>query len=319
MVPHLCFEDYAFKQSVFITGTLFFTLLYREVFSPDISGYFLMITLMSGAINFAAIFLVYKSDMTAPTYEPIEFMDIQEDGGSIVDSFEDTTLLNSQSKRKQQEIRPWTTSEFHLLFWIFMSSAPISHGLIVTFSTFTDSLGFEDDTTWMISMMPVLGAVTLFVGGPISDYCLKSTSRMAMAAIINFVTSVSLILSIFLIDKLYVLIFLVLITAITFVSIDSIIPSELYKQFGEKHYGTILGGFFFSQAILNIPLQYIASLFYDLELKSQQRGGGTGTMCIGKSCFMHGFIVFSVLYILCFTLNVIYIYYKKRQDNRNAL
>ena len=301
------------------TGSLFFTLLYREVFSPDISGYFLMITLMSGVINFAAIFLVYKTDMTAPTYEPIEFMDIQEDSGSIMNSFEDTGLLNDHRKREQRESKPWATYEFHLLFWIFMFLAPVSHALLVTFSTFTDSLGFEDDTTWVISMTPVLGALTLFVGGPISDHCLNSAPRMVVAAIINFFAAVSVLLSIFLIEKLWVLLCLVLITAMTFVSIDSLIPSELYKQFGEKHYGTLLGGFFFSQAILTIPLQYIASLFYDLELKSQEKGGATGTKCIGNSCFKHGFIVFSVLYILCYTLNMIYIYYKKRRDNRNAL
>ncbi len=276
-----------------------------------------MIMIICGVVNMAAIFLVHKAEMAPVNYEPVEFMDIQEDTGSIINSFEDTSLLNEYREREQRASEPWKTQEFYLLLGIFLCSATVSHALLVTFSTFTDSLGFQQDTTWVISMTPIIGAVTLFVGGPISDHCLHTAPRMTISAIVNFIAVISLTLSIFFIDKFWVLLLLVLSTAMTFISIDSLIPSELYRQFGEKYYGTLLGGFFFCQAILTIPLQYLASLFYDKEFKSQQKHGATGTMCIGKSCFSHGFIVFAVLYMLCFALNASYIVYKRRQNNRN--
>ena len=291
-------------------GCLFFTLLYRQLFSPDISGYFLMITILRGLVNTAAILLVRKADTRPPNYEPTEFTTLQENPTSVLNGYGDSDLLEDQSQKERERTKPWLTCKFHLLFWIFIFSASIVHAQIVSLSTFSDSLGFHKETTWIISMVPILAAITTFLGGLISDYYLDKAPRMTITLVINIFTLVQSILSIFFIDQLWVLILLALSIAMMELSFSALIPSELHKQVGHKYYGTSFGAFYFVQAVLTIPLQYVTSLFYDLELRKQQTEGWTGTVCQGKACFTYGFILYSVVYVLCFALNVFYVYKK---------
>ena len=266
-----------------------------------------MITIVCGVVNIAAMLLVRKVDTTSQNYEPIEFTDFPEDPARVHKEHEQSDLLKDQSRREARNTKPWLTCKFHTLCWIFVFAACIMHALIVSFSTYSDSLGFAEDTTWIISMIPTLGGITTFLGGLISDYCLEKVPRMSVTLVIHFFVLGQLILSIFHIDKLWVLILLALSTSMTQLSISALIPSELHKLVGDKYYGTSFGILYFTQAILTLVFQYVASLFYDMELRHQQLEGATSAVCQGKVCFTSGFILYSAVYSLCVALNIFYV------------
>ena len=239
-------------------------------------------------------------------------MDLQEDSANVQQGCEYSGLLNNESQEENNK-STCLSYKVQILFWIFVSSACVMHVLMVSFSTYSDSLGFADDTTWVISMIPALSVIIGFLGGMISDYYLDKVPRMTLTLIINICVLCELFLSIFYINKLWVLILLALSTSMTMLSVSALIPSELHKQVGDKHYGTLFGVFYFAQAILTVGLQYVTSLFYDMELRAQKMQGATGAMCQGKACFTQGFILLSAVYALCVTLNIFYVckkYYK---------
>ncbi len=264
-----------------------------------------MITILCGLVNIAAILLVHKVDTTSQNYQPIEFTDLPEDSSRIHKEGEQSDLLKDQ--RKANNDKPWLTCKFHALGWILTFAACIMHAMMVSFSTYSDSLGFAEDTTWIISMIPTLGATSTFLGGLISDYFLEKVPRMRVTLVIHLFVLGQLILSIFFIDKLWVLILLALGTSMNQLSVSALIPSELHKLVGDKYYGTSYGVCYFTQAILTLVFQYVASLFYDMELHHQQLEGATSTVCQGKVCFTQGFILYSAVYALCVALNIFYV------------
>ncbi len=266
-----------------------------------------MITILCGLVNMAAILLVRKVDTTSKNYQPIEFTDLPEDSSRVHKEHEQSDLLKDQSQRKAKNDKPWLTCKFHALCWILIFAACIMHALIVSFSTYSDSLGFAQDTTWIISIIPTLGATTTFLGGLISDYFLEKVPRMRVTLVIHLFVLSQLILSIFHIDKLWVLILLALSTSMNQLSVSALIPSELHKLVGDKYYGTSYGICYFTQAILTLAFQYVASLFYDMELHRQQFEGTTGAVCHRKVCFARGFILYSAVYALCVALNIFYV------------
>ncbi len=294
----------------FFIGGAFFAAFYRSVLSPKLPEYFLIVAIFTGFVDILMLLFVRKIEPDQE-YEVLDCPDINDSSQSSITPLQSTDNLK-QSDKSSTNTRgpstPWYSMEFHLLLWIFLMTAPVGHVILVTTSTYSDSLGFQEQTTSIITAGAILSAAMVFLGGCLSDFALSTFPRMYIATVIIAAHSIALLIAIFHVDYLPVLIFLVITNSALFFCFDVSVITELHERFGEEHYGKTLGIFFTLQSILTIFIQYVVSWFYDTERRRQE---SDDTLCHGKCCFIKGFLVLISMSLLGVVLTCIYLYKRR--------
>ena len=290
---------------LFIGGALS-THLYQTYFSPNLGDYFLMVAVFTGIVDLLIILFVrhVEDESDYSILEP-------EESGSRDVNLESLVPLNRADIRDQDQahndanIYPWQTLEFYLLLSVCLIVSPEAHVILFMVSTYTESLGFGKYTTGLLTASAIISAVTIFLSGLLSDYVLKSYSRMHLVLIPCIAQTLALCISIFHIDSIYVLIFLMLTNSTLFFTWNVPIISELHERFGDRHYGTIIGICYTLQGLISVALQYFMGWFYDSERRKQ---GSPDKWCHGKTCFLHGLILTTILNVIALFQTIIYLY-----------
>ncbi len=102
--------------------------------------------------------------------------------------------------------------------------------------------------------------------------------------------------------------------SVSFSVLDIIITSELHEQFGDKHYGQILGMNNTLMGLATLVLQYATTWFYEKERVIQD---SPDEWCHGKICVVPGLFMMSILNIIAVVLMIMYLY-RRRKANKNT-
>ncbi len=289
-----------------VTGVLGFVLffgasicneLYVRLFSPNLSDYFLMVTIFSGIVCILMILFVRKTK-DEDSYTNIEW-DEASDGHESEDS--------------RSSINPLKTMEFYILLISAIVTGAGAHVLLFMVTTYTESLGLWQYTKSLLTMSTNAPATLLLIIGILSDSILDRFPRMLLALMPIIAQVFALFIAIFEIDHIPVLILVMLINSVMFVINDTLIPSELHECFGDTHYGKIFGLCEMSQGLAIIGLEYCTTWFYDNEKRKQN---SPDRWCHGKICLFHGLLLMLILNILVSALVIIYLYHRKEKKNK---
>ncbi len=291
-------------------GASIFNELYAGVFSPNLSDYFLMVSVYTGTVFLLMVLFVRRFNEEGD-YSTID--SDQEDSYSVMDS--DASNNDLVSTDDKNNINPLKTPEFYILLTICVCIVSGGHVVLFMVSTFSKSLGLGKYTTSLLTMSTIVSATSVLLLGIISDFILKRVPRMFVALIPTIAQTLALFIAIFQIDHLEVLILLMLTNSIVFVIYDSLLPSELHSCFGDQHYGKIFGFFSTSTGFATMALEYFTTSFYENEKRKQDSGD---EWCYGKICFIPGLLLMLILNAIASGLIIIYLYRKKCQGQRTS-
>ena len=264
--------------------------LYIRVLSPNLSDYFLIITVYSGMSCFLMVLFVRRVD--------------KEEDYTILDSVPSTDgLLDADDKTSDN---PWIKPELYILLIRSMIIGSQSSVLFFMISTFTESLGLRKYTEALITMSNVVAGVSILLIG----FLLDCMVRRFIGLILIIAQTLTLFLAIFLIDHIQVLILLFLTTSVVFVIYDTLVPVDIYECFGDRHYGKILGLVYTSIGFATMALQYFMTWWFDHEWIAQD---SPDEWCYGKKCFLPGLILIFILNVIAFSLVITFLYRRKSQ------
>ena len=290
---------------VFLGGSIF-NELYAGVFSPNLSDYFLMVTVFTGIVYLLMVLFVRRVN----EYSDYSTID-EDDGYSVVDcDGSNNDVVNTDDKNN---INPLKTPAFYILLIICVCIVSAGDVVLCMVSTFSESFGLGKYTTNLLTMSTIVSATSVLLLGVISDFILKRVPRMFVALIPTLAQTLSLFIAIFQINHVEVLILLIVTNSIVFVIYDSLLPSELHACFGNRHYGKIFGFFSTSTGFSTMALEYFTTSFYENEKRKQN---SPDEWCHGKICFFPGLLLMSILNIIASVFIILYLYRKKRQGQK---
>ncbi len=223
-----------------------------------------------------------------------------------MDEFEDEEASKSGTKSDEKnKTNPLKRPEFYILLTIGIIIGSGAHVLLFMISTYTESLGLGEYTESLLTMATIASAASILFLGMLSDFLLRWVPRMCVALVPTLTLALALFIALFEIDHVQVLIVLLLINAVMFVINDTIVPVELYKCFGDMHYGKILGTCETSMGFGSMALEYFTTWSYENEKRKQN---SPGKWCNGKICFFPGLFLLLILNIIVALLMMIYLY-----------
>ena len=158
------------QSLLFLTITTL-SVIYHEVFSPNLDQYFLAVGITAGLVNLLAIFFVRKARVVK-NYEPIDFMEVKEDTASLLH-------LENVDRRNHRECKfPfWLTIDFQLIIWTYAILVAVTHVILVMCSTYVQSLNLETYLTPILFATPFITASLLLAIGFLSDISLTMCPR----------------------------------------------------------------------------------------------------------------------------------------------
>ena len=268
--------------------------LYVGFFSPNLSDYFLMVTVYSGIVCVLMILFVRKTK--------------DDDGYTSMDSDE---LRNDVSADDRSGINPLKTLEFFILLTAAIVIGAGAHVLLFMVTTDTESLGLRQYTKSLLTLSTIAPATLLLIIGILSDSVIDRFPRMFVALIPTIAQVFALFIALFEIDHIQVLIIVMLINSVMFVINDTLIPSELHECFGDTHYGKILGICEMGQGFATIGLEYFTTWFYDNEKRKQN---SPDEWCHGKVCLFPGLLLMLILNLLVSLLLILYLCRRKEKN-----
>ncbi len=213
----------------------------------------------------------------------------------------------------RDSINPWKSYEFYALNSICILLVSGAQVLLFMISLYTHSLGFEKHDAGLLTMSNVITSLSDLVLGITSDIFLDRIPRIQIALIISLARMLALLIGIFHIHYIPALVFLMITNSVMFSVLDTIMTSELHENFGDKHYGKILGMNNTLMGLATLVLQYATTWFYEKERKMQ---GSPDEWCHGKICVLPGLFMMSILNIIAVALMIMYLY-RRRKSNVN--
>ena len=278
-------------------GSMFFNVIYTKFFSPNLSGYFLMICVLTSiAFTLGIVFNVKMESVSI--YEPVEFMEVKEDPGGRMEFWG----VDNTRKPCWKLIQPFN------LFILSGISYGVVNAQLVWFSSQVESLGFTEYMALLLSISPVVTAVGLVSIGFLSDYMVNHYPRMTIYCLVSTVMTIALFFSIFYIDTLAMLIVLTFANGCMIAAVNCLILAEIHKEYGETAFGTTMGVFYLTGTIFIFVCQFLASDLYERELRIQ---GSSDNICYGKNCFDDFAIIQTCLLGLCLIMAIFYIYHQR--------
>ncbi len=283
--------------SIFLGGAIF-TQLYTRLFASNLSDYFLVVTIYTGTVSFLMFLFVRRFPL--------------DNGYDSMDSNEPNNTTVTTDPR--DSINPWKSYEFYALNSICILLVSGAQVLLFMLSLYTHSLGFEKHDAGLLTMSTIITSLSDLVLGIMSDIFLDRIPRIQIALIISLARMLALLIGIFHIHYIPALVSLMVTNSITFSVLDTIMTSELHENFGDKHYGKILGMNNTLMGLATLILQYATTWFYEKERKMQD---SPDEWCHGKICVLPGLLMMSILNIIAVVLMIMYLY-RRRKSNRNT-
>ena len=180
-----------------------------------------------GIINGLALFFVNKVDEET-SYEEIETK-LSKDEQSCIE------------KNHGSNFPFWLTLDFQLLIWSYALVLSVSHVNLAMFSTYVQSLNFEEYMTPLLSATPFITCALLIIIEFLSDASLHICSRMSIVLVLCILFTVVVVLCVQFIDDIIILVLLAIATSGAVLDVDILVPPELHKVFGRNRFGTSLG------------------------------------------------------------------------------
>lgn len=291
-------------------GSSIFNQLYTGVFSPNLSDYFLMVTISFGFTCVLMVLFVRRFDEETG-YTNI---DTDDEGDYVsIDSNESIDSVVNKLKDYRNNINPFKTLEFYILLTIGLIIGSGAYVVLFMISTYTESLGFEQHTAGLITMATTLSAVLMLLIGAFSDFIMDKIPRMYVTLMPIVAQAFMFFMAMFLIDHLEILVILLLTNSFMIVIWDMLIPVELHECFGDKHFGKILSLSSFAMGFVSMAMQYFTTAFYENERRKQD---SPDEWCHGKECFVPGLLLMLILYILAIALIIAYLYKRKKSARK---
>ena len=278
-------------------GSVIFNVIYTKYFSPNLSGYFLIICVLTSiAFSLGIIFNVKVESVSI--YEPVEFMEVKEDSGGKME------LWGVDNTRKPC----WKSIQPFNLFILSGISYGVANAQLLWFSSQVDSLGLTEYMALLLSISPLVTAVGLVSIGFLSDYMVNHYPRMTIYCLVSTIMAIALFFSIFYIDTLAMLIVLTFANGCMIAAVNCLILAEIHKEYGEAAFGTTMGIFYLTGTIFIFVCQFIASDLYEREMRRQ---GSSDNICYGHNCFDDFAIIQTCLLALCLIMAIFYIYHQR--------
>ncbi len=278
------------------------------MFSPNLSGYFIMITVLCAAfISLGVVFNVKLGSLQE--YEPIEFLSVPEDTGAKLDLLDEAPVSQefpSECCDRNGKCK-YTVFVFSGLVFAMASVQT------VWFYTYAISMGFSKYASVAVGLNPIVAGVGTIAIGYFSDLVLERCPRMNIFCGFNFAMTVVLFLSFFYMDSVVLLFLLVIINGCLLASCTSLILVEIHSVFGDGVFGTAMGIYFFIASACTIALQYLASVLYDRELRLS---GATVDICHGSECFDAWTMIQTCLFAGCTAMNAFYVYSRRTRKGK---
>ena len=277
-------------------GTTAANVLYTKVLEPNLSGYFVLISIVTGVTFSLGVAFNVKVDSVLPdsSYEPIEPTKKSEDG--------------KVDKGEESPQKFWKSPQLYNLMIFTGIGYGFANTQLLLFSTQVESLGLVEDMATILSISPVVSMIGVVIIGIVSDRWLDHFPRINIFCFINIMMIIVLIFWSFIRDDFVMLIILSVANGCFLAASCCLVMAELYVAFGEEAFAMTMGLFYFVGTSFEFGTQFIASTLYDLQLKIQ---GSEDNICYGRQCFFDWNIIQTVIFGICVILNVVYIYRKK--------
>ena len=183
---------------------------------------------------------------------------------------------------------------FQLLTWGYLAGCAVDNMFVFNIGTFVESYKFPGLGEGLPVVGPFIGGIATLAGGFLSDRTMKMTSRLTY---LICGTSAQAILLLFMIgygDNFY----LFTITSCAIYCNNglfwSIIPTLMGEYFGVRHLIRNLGVNLMVKSFVALAWCALLGWIYELNISPL----GTGTICMGQSCFQITFILVAVSSII---------------------